>query len=1091
MDIGLMAAQLLTPLGLAAQDRAHLWRLLADLGAATEVDDALLARFGDLVRIDDLRAIAELLAAASDPADTRPAGEIVGELIPLVDGVLAAIGALAELSSSTVDDLVAPLDDPSTWRDLALLLPEYLLGQFLDVQHPTLASVLALLATTREVELPDGDGYPLLDFAAIGSLLAGPVEHLRSAYRWGDDFDYPTLLDRLAGLGAATGWKVRRRPGDDGHDRLDVTVVDGPTDDGYARLVVQLGPALDGGGVPDGVALSFAGWGPFDGAAVGADWTIGAGADVTGVVAELRPAGVTLTGPAATVVLNGRPAVPWSPVGLSAGTRLELTEASLDATVTADDTTLVARLGDPGTGQGLRLVVGAGADSFLSTLIGDGLSVDTALAVSASLRDGIDVGGSAGMSVVIVVERTIGPVVVHRATFALRIADSGLVELVATVSAGATIGPISAAVDGFGLRALLVPATGTGGAGLGPYELAVAFQPPAGVGLGLDLGPVAGGGYLFLDPAAGSYAGVLELQILAIGVSAVGIIDTRAPDVDGWSMFFALYLSVPSIQLGFGFTLTGLGGLAGINRTVDQPALGAAVRAGALDAVLFPDDPIADAPYIIDQLQSMFPPAPDRYVFGPVVRIGWGTPSLIEAVVGVVISLPDPIAIVVLGSVTSVLPTEDLDIVAMRVDVAGSIDFGTGRLEISASLHDSHVLQFALSGDMELRAEFGDQPSFLMSLGGFHPDFDDLPDDFPDLRPLSLAVSASPVFLIHFDCYFALSASTVQFGSSFSISAEVEGFGIEGGSEFDALLSFSPFELRTHLGFHIVVRAAGLDLAGVWLDVDLTGPNPWYVTGEARFKVLGFEESVRVDQRIGTHRDEPALEPADLRDLLRTALAAPDAWAAADAPTGGGVVLAPWADTTELVVTPDGTVSVSQRAVPLELRLEKAGDCPVGAYHTFELEPTAPGQPVEDWFATGQFFELTPTEQLSAPSFDRLPSGVAFGGGDPVAGPDRAGTLDFEQILLDPELDPQSTVLPAYSLIAETRPALLAGVPTTSAGAIAVAGASPVRLQPTDVRVSDRRTGQVLTRTTSWSAAHQSEAGRSVGTAIAPGWEPS
>ena len=93
---------------------------------------------------------------------------------------------------------------------------------------------------------------------------------------------------------------------------------------------------------------------------------------------------------------------------------------------------------------------------------------------------------------------------------------------------------------------------------------------------------------------------------------------------------------------------------------------------------------------------------------GPVVKIGWGKPAtLVTAQLGPVISLPDPVVLAVLGTVTCVLPSEDLDLVALHLDVGGVFDFGAGTLAIDASLHDSHVLWFALTGDMALRATFG------------------------------------------------------------------------------------------------------------------------------------------------------------------------------------------------------------------------------------------------------------------------------------------------------------------------------------------------------------------------------------------------
>jgi len=80
----------------------------------------------------------------------------------------------------------------------------------------------------------------------------------------------------------------------------------------------------------------------------------------------------------------------------------------------------------------------------------------------------------------------------------------------------------------------------------------------------------------------------------------------------------------PGYPLGFGFSLTAVGGLAGINRTVRTDALQAMVRRGAADHILFPADPIGDAPAILSDLETIFPAADGRYLFGPVARIVWG-----------------------------------------------------------------------------------------------------------------------------------------------------------------------------------------------------------------------------------------------------------------------------------------------------------------------------------------------------------------------------------------------------------------------------------------------------------------------------------
>ena len=61
------------------------------------------------------------------------------------------------------------------------------------------------------------------------------------------------------------------------------------------------------------------------------------------------------------------------------------------------------------------------------------------------------------------------------------------------------------------------------------------------------------------------------------------------------------------IQLGFGFTLLGVGGLLGLNRTMRLQPLMEGVRTGAIDSVMFPRDVVANAPRIISDLRDVLP----------------------------------------------------------------------------------------------------------------------------------------------------------------------------------------------------------------------------------------------------------------------------------------------------------------------------------------------------------------------------------------------------------------------------------------------------------------------------------------------------
>ena len=82
-----------------------------------------------------------------------------------------------------------------------------------------------------------------------------------------------------------------------------------------------------------------------------------------------------------------------------------------------------------------------------------------------------------------------------------------------------------------------------------------------------------------------------------------------------------------NLPLGYGFFLTGLGGVIGLNRSIDTEALREVLFAGRLDNLIFPADPIANAATILQDMADILPVHAGHHLFGPVARIGWGTPS--------------------------------------------------------------------------------------------------------------------------------------------------------------------------------------------------------------------------------------------------------------------------------------------------------------------------------------------------------------------------------------------------------------------------------------------------------------------------------
>ncbi len=1084
-------------------------------------------------------ALADTASAASDAAAGLGDEPGLDDVVAVIEAVGAAYDALL-----AIHDAPAGVDRTAYLAEIGPRVFERLLVDHLALDAPSVHAGLrglGVIVDERHDATATRPAYTRsrFDWAALPGTLGDPASIPARSFGWGTAaFDAGQAIEVVdgifAGLGMgtsldqvgsdfATGIQAQAAAAPERPIHLGLTIpffetrIAGSYADTGISVMELPAEGADPPGlmvrpaIPSGVATTVD---------VGGGWTfaVRAGTDLSDELGILlRPGGATVRYPFAAgqpfpaagmgFTLEYEGDEPTILVGDPGGTHLELDRATIAADLDGAAGGVELRLSLALDGLAV-VITGSGSDAFLSSaLAGAGSRVEVAFGIAWSSETGLDLLDQAGIAVSFSPGLDLTVIRVDRVDLALQLvtqpAPSSAIRAQAVLSG--TVGPFSYSIDGLGIELPVVFTDGNAG----PFDIALRVVPPTGIGLGIDASVASGGGFLWLDDDAGEYAGVFDLQLLSIGISAVGLVETKLPD-GGWSMFLALFIDVPAIPLGFGFTLNGVGGLVGVNRTLDTAALQDAVRAGSLDAVLFPEDPIADAPLTIDTLRAIFPSSPGQYVFGPVVKIGWGSPlTLIEAELGIVIALPDPIVIAVLGSISSVLPEEDVDLIALHLDVAGIIDTGVPSLSIDASLHDSHVVGFALSGDMALRASFGSEPVFLMALGGFHPGFD-APPGFPALDRLSLAVDAGDLLDIRFDCYLALTSNTLQFGAAFEVSAEVEGFGISGGAEFDALITFSPFHLVTHVGYHVSVTAVGVDLMGVWLDASLEGPNPWRATGTASFKVLGLEQHVDLDVTVGSKKPEPAPPPDDVLDALATALALPDAWSIG-AGGGAGVVLSDGGTAAgELVVAPDGGVGVTQRVVPLALTIDRAPPHTIaGGYDWFDLEvpaeSLAASGEMTDWFAPSSYVDLSPSEYLAAPSFERLRSGLEVGGGDPSAGTARAFTLAYEEIIRDPgvgddrgdlvfdyAIDGRAGEILGAAMAGGISSRLAGGTLAAAAGGYAVDAAdagTTVLLQKPGFVARDRLTGAVLAEGASWAGARTSVAGRDAGSVVAPAWE--
>ena len=618
------------------------------------------------------------------------------------------------------------------------------------------------------------------------------------------------------------------------------------------------------------------------------------------------------------------------------------------------------------------------SETFLKEVLSGNVSIDFDIEAEADAKGKIRLKDGTGLRVTLPVPKIpSGPFKLQLITFGIE-PEGGTFDVLnceLSASFGLTLGPFQGSVDRLGILARLEHLL-TGNPGL-----TFAFKPPSGAGLALDAGVVKGGGYLYFDPARGEYAGALELKLMQIGVKAIAILTTKNPV--GWSLLLMIYGQFPPIQLSWGFTLTGVGGLIGVQHTVSTEALSQGISSGSLDAILFPENPVADAPQIINTLRTLFPIAKGGFVIGPMLEVGWGTPNLLTIQVGVIVDVTGKL--VLLGQAVVQLPPmvgPDAALLYLQVDFVGSVVFDPFKIAFDGTLRNSRVLVITLTGSFCFRASFGDHPSFLLSAGGFHPRFHDLPADIPKMDRLGAGFSIG-IIGIRVQTYFAITSATVQSGSEVAIWGDVGVASFEAGFGYDAICYLEPkFYFEIDLYAYADVDVFGIGLFSARIRGTLAGPGRWHAAGQATIEIALLPDvDIDFDERWGSDTSTPAVTKR-AADLLKAEIQKVENWAV-QLPVDGEsyVTLAKISGVTNVLAHPRSPAHVPAEALAarqaaeaaLASRGSRARTCSAAMCSRSRGTPASTAvATVQDFFAAAQFFDVSDSDRLEGPSFEAL-----------------------------------------------------------------------------------------------------------------------
>lgn len=664
--------------------------------------------------------------------------------------------------------------------------------------------------------------------------------------------------------------------------------------------------------------------------------------------------------------------------------------------------------------QASLVIEASEGDGFLNKILPpDGIRTDFDFGVGWSSLDGFYFRGSAALQVTIPVHQKLGPVKFESIFMIIELRQGGSIGIALAATLNGKIGPVSASVNRIGMKtALSFP---NDGGNLGPMNLdALSFLPPMGAGLVIDTEALVGGGFLEFDHDNKRYAGIMQLEFQAIGLVAIGLITTRMPDGSkGFSMLMAINVTFnPAITLPYNFKLIGVGGLIGIHRSMIIDVIRQGLKNRTLDSIMFPEDPILNAAKIISDLRAVFPPTADRFVVGPMAKLGWNSPPLITGDIGILIEIPQPVRIAILGQLALVLPKKEKAIVEIHLDMLGVIDFDKRLFSFDASLYDSKILTFTLSGDAAMRLSWGEEPNFALAVGGLHPRFKP-PPKFPTIRRLRLSIGSGNNPRINLETYQAVTSNSTQFGAKLEVYAKKGKFSIQGYLSFDALFIFSPFSFSVDIGAGVSVKVGRKTLFSISLDLMLAGTSPWLAKGKATFKILFVKIKIRFDKSWGK-RKRVSLPEVDPTEQLLTALKDSGNWAGIlPAKSQMAVSLRQSEEKTDaIVVHPMGTLEIRQRVLPLGVRLEKFGNAPVTGPSQYTIDVVKTGTedpgftplnltPVKDHFARGQFENISDAKKISGPSFEKFNAGVRAGSDKIEFDHPVSYTLEYETEVID------------------------------------------------------------------------------------------
>ena len=327
----------------------------------------------------------------------------------------------------------------------------------------------------------------------------------------------------------------------------------------------------------------------------------------------------------------------------------------------------------------------------------------------------------------------------------------------------------------------------------------------------------------------------------------------------------------------------------------------------------------------------------------------------------------------------------------LHVDIFGDFNFAASYILIEGRLRDSNLVGISLTGGFAFMLDWGSNPQFLLSVGGYHPRYKK-PDRFPEIPRVTALIKKGDDIRLSCQYYQAITSNSYQIGFSAELVVKKGNARAYGFLGFNALLQFDPFYFEVDIRISVEVSYRGRSFFGIDMEFTLSGPEPWRAQGYAKIKILFF--SLKVKFNISWGGEQKAvpvfIKPDALLEKLKIQLQQSGNWSAKLPDRYSKAESMRSLEETEkqdqIFMHPSGYLELRQNLIPLNKTIEKLGNSYVEAKTSYQISDYSFGQgepidsktqsPLLDYFSRGQFEDLADDEKLSTPDFDLMSAGI-------------------------------------------------------------------------------------------------------------------